>query len=88
MAHPDEPAPEAVLASLGIGVALFVASSALALRPCGGHVLRARLAILAAMLVALVVVAPMAPVWPLAVVAAALLAIVVIEGSGPQHAAA
>ncbi len=82
VAHPEDPAPAAVLASLGIGVALFVASSALALRLCGGHVLRARLAILAVMLVGLVVVAPMAPVWPLAVVAVALVAIVVIEGRG------
>ena len=37
------------------------------------------------MLVGLVVVAPMAPVWPLAVVAAALLVIVPIEGVGPAH---
>jgi low temperature requirement protein LtrA len=83
-AHPDEPAPAAVLASLGIGVALFVASSALSLRLCGGRVLVERLAILAVMLVALVLVAPMQPVVPLVVVAAALLAIVVIEGSGPE----
>jgi len=87
-AHPDEPAPTAVLASLGIGVALFVASSALSLRLVGGHVLVPRLAILALMLVALVVVAPMQPVWPLLVVAAALLAIVVIEGSGPMSPSA
>ncbi len=37
------------------------------------------------MLVGLVVVASMAPVWPLAVVAVALLAIVVLEGSGPRQ---
>jgi low temperature requirement protein LtrA len=84
-AHPDEPAPAAVLASLGVGVALFVASSALSLRLVGGRVLAPRLAILAVMLVALVLVAPMQPVWPLAVVAVALLAIVVIEGSGPRN---
>jgi low temperature requirement protein LtrA len=83
-AHPDEPAKAAVLASLGVGVALFVASSALSLRLCGGRALLPRLAILAVMLVALVLVAPLQPVWPLAVVAAALLAIVVIEGSGPE----
>jgi low temperature requirement protein LtrA len=80
--HPEDPASAAVLASLGVGVALFVASSAMALRICGGPVLLGRLVILAAMLVALVVVAPMPPVWPLAVVAVALLAIVLIEGSG------
>ncbi|HEV8280535.1 MAG TPA: low temperature requirement protein A [Candidatus Limnocylindrales bacterium] len=83
-AHPDEPAPAAVLASLGIGVALFVASSALSLRLCGGRLLVPRLAILAGMLVALVLVATMQPVWPLLVVAAALFAIVVIEGTGPE----
>jgi low temperature requirement protein LtrA len=82
--HPDEPAPAAVLASLGIGVALFVASSALALRICGGLLLLPRLAILATMLVALVVVASMPPVWPLAVVAVALFAICFVEGAGPR----
>ncbi len=81
-AHPAEPAPAAVIASLGIGVALFVGCSALALRLLGGRVLGARLTILAAMLVGLVLVAPMEPVWPLAVVATALLAIVVAEGAG------
>ncbi len=83
-AHPDEPAPAAVLASLGIGVALFVASSALSLRLCGGRLLVPRLAVLAVMLIALILVAPLQPVWPLVVVAAALLAIVVVEGSGQR----
>lgn len=82
--HPDDPAPAAVLASLGIGVSLFVASSAVALRLCGGPLLVPRLAILPVMLVGLIVVAPMAPVWPLTVVAVALLAIVLIEGPGPR----
>ncbi len=81
--HPDEPAPAAVLASLGVGVALFVASSAVSLRVCGGPLLVRRLAILSVMLVGLIVVAPMAPVWPLTVVAVALLTIVLMEGSGP-----
>jgi low temperature requirement protein LtrA len=83
-AHPDEPAPAAVLASLGIGVALFVASSALSYRLVGGRVLAPRLAILVVMLVGLALVAAMPPVWPLAVVAAALLAIVLVEGAGPE----
>ena len=82
-AHPDEPASVAVLLSLGIGVSLFVASSALSLRLCGGRVLLARLPFLAAMLVGLLLVAPMAPVWPLLVVGAALLGIVLVEGAGP-----
>ena len=41
-AHPDEPASLAVLASLGIGVSLFVVSSAVALWLCGGRALTAR----------------------------------------------
>ena len=82
--HPNDPAPAAVLASLGIGVSLFVASSAVALRLCGGPLLVPRLAILPVMLVGLVIAAPMAPVWPLTVVALALLAIVLIEGAGPE----
>jgi low temperature requirement protein LtrA len=83
--HPEDPAPPAVLAALGVGVALFVASSALSLRLLAGPILVPRLAILAAMLVALVLVAPMAPVWPLSVVAVALLAIALVEGAGPQR---
>jgi low temperature requirement protein LtrA len=83
-AHPEEPASAAVLASLGIGVSLFVASSALSLRLCGGRLLVARLALLGAMLIGLALVAPLGPVWPLLVVAAALLGIVVVEGAGPQ----
>jgi len=82
-AHPDEPASPAVIASLGLGVTLFVASSALALRLCGGPVLIARLVFLAVMLVGLALVAPLAPVWPLLVVAMALLGIVLVEGAGP-----
>jgi low temperature requirement protein LtrA len=82
--HPEDPAPAAVLASLGIGVALFVASSAQALRTVDGPVLRPRLAILGVMLVALVFVASWPPVVPLLVVAAALFAIVAIEGGGPD----
>jgi uncharacterized protein YjeT (DUF2065 family) len=31
-----------------------------------------------------VIVAPLAPVWPLAVVAAALVLLVVVEGRGPH----
>ena len=87
-AHPDEPAPAAVMASLGIGVALFVACSALSFRLLGGQILVPRLLILPAMLGLIALVAPMQPVWPLVVVAAALLAIVLIEGAGPGDDAA
>jgi low temperature requirement protein LtrA len=82
--HPHEPASEAVLASLGIGVTLFVASSALALYLCSGRILLPRLAILALMLGGLALMGSMSPVWPLLLVAAALLAVVLIEGAGPE----
>ena len=86
-AHPDEPAPAAVLGSLGVGVALFVACSALSLRLLGGRILVPRLLILPMMLVLIALVAPLPPVWPLAVVAVALLAIVLIEGAGAAERA-
>ena len=85
-AHPDEPMATAVLASLGVGVSLFVGSSALSLRLAGGPLLIPRLGILAVMLAAFVLLASLdiAPVWPLVVVAIALLAIVLIEGAGVE----
>ena len=85
-AHPDEPMATAVLASLGVGVTLFVGSSALSLRLAGGPLLIPRLGILAVMLAAFVLLASLdiAPVWPLVVVAIALLAIVLIEGAGVE----
>lgn len=83
--HPDDPMAVPVLVSLGVGVALFVASSALSLRILGGPVLVARLAALLVMSVALVGVGVVAasPVVPLGIVAAALLAIVIVESSRP-----
>jgi low temperature requirement protein LtrA len=83
VAHPDEPAHPEVVAALGVGVALFVVSSAVSYRRLHGHTPLPRLAILAVMAPLLVVVAPLAPIWPLAVVAAALFAIVVIEQAFP-----
>jgi low temperature requirement protein LtrA len=79
--HPDDPMTGQVLAALGIGIALFVASSALSLRTLGGPVLVARLAALAVMAAALAVVGAVgpSPVVPLGVAAAALLAIVLVE---------
>jgi low temperature requirement protein LtrA len=79
--HPDDPMPGPVLAALGIGVALFVASSALSLRVLGGPLLGARLAGLAVMAVGLVIVARVAPppVVPLGLVAVAILGIVLAE---------
>lgn len=82
--HPADPASPAVIISLGVGTTLFVAGSALSLFLVDGPRLAGRIPILGAMLAALVLVAPLAPVWPLAVVAIALLAIVVMEGDGPR----
>ena len=89
--HPDDPMTGPVLAALGVGVAMFVASSALSLRILAGPILVARLAALVVMSVALVVVgaAVAPPVAPLGIVAAALLAIVIVESARPpdrQHA--
>jgi low temperature requirement protein LtrA len=86
--HPDDPMPGAVLAALGIGVALFVASSALSLRLLGGPVLVARLGGLAVLAVGLAVVAVLAPppVVPLGVTAAVLLGVIVAEAAMPRRA--
>ena len=85
VAHPDEPMTGPVLAALGIGVALFVASSALSLWRLGGPVLVSRLAALAVMAAALVVVAAIAPppVVPLGAVAVVLAGLVVFEAVAP-----
>jgi len=86
VAHPADPLPGAVVVSLGTGIGLFVGFSTFAYWRLSGRLLVPRLAILGAMLVGLGVVAPLAPVWPLAVVAAGLLAIVVIEAVRPDVA--
>ncbi|HYO41766.1 MAG TPA: low temperature requirement protein A [Candidatus Limnocylindrales bacterium] len=85
VAHPDDPMTGPVLAALGFGVALFVASSALSLWRLGGPVLVVRLAALAVMAVALVMVAAITPppVVPLGTVAIVLLGIVVFEAVAP-----
>jgi low temperature requirement protein LtrA len=79
VAHPDEPAPAVVVSALGVGVVLFVGFSAVSYWFLYRRVLVARVLALLVMVVALVGVAALAPVWPLAVVAAVLLAVVVVE---------
>jgi low temperature requirement protein LtrA len=89
--HPDDPMPAAVIAALGVGVALFVASSAASLRILGGPVLAVRLATLAAMvpLLAVARLAAAPPVVPLGIVAGALLTIVLSEAvRRPDHSTA
>jgi low temperature requirement protein LtrA len=84
--HPDEHAEPAVVAALGIGVALFVGFSAVSYWRLSGRVLAMRLGLLVVMVPLLVVVAPLAPVWPLAVVAVVLVGMVVAEAWRPPAA--
>ena len=85
VAHPEDPMLPVVVAALGIGVILFVLSSALSLRVLGGPVLRVRLAVLALMAVVLagVGVISLAPVVPLGIVAAALAGTIINEHIRP-----
>ncbi len=80
VAHPADPAPAAVIGALGVGVALFVGFSAVSYWRLHRRVLVARIVGLTMMAVALAIVAPLPPVWPLAAVAVVLLLLVVIEG--------
>jgi low temperature requirement protein LtrA len=84
--YPDEHAEPAVVAALGIGVALFVGFSAVSYWRLSGRVLAMRLGLLVVMVPLLVVVAPLAPVWPLAVVAVVLVGMVVAEAWRPPAA--
>ena len=84
--------PAKVLAALGIGVALFVASSTFALRRLGGPVLATRLLALAGLAVGLVGTWGLAgsralpPVVPLVVVAIVLLVLVTAQQLAPPEA--
>lgn len=83
--HPDTPASGAVVASLAVGIALFVGASTFAYWRTVGRLLTLRVAVLAATILAVVVVAGADPVWTLVAVAAGLLVIVVGEGAGGRH---
>jgi low temperature requirement protein LtrA len=92
VAHPEDPMLPPVLAALGIGISLFVLSSALSLRVLGGPVLRVRIAVLVLMAAVLagVGVADLPPLVPLAVVAISLASIVIFEQvrpPDPRHGA-
>ncbi|MEO5987187.1 MAG: low temperature requirement protein A [Candidatus Limnocylindria bacterium] len=87
VAHPDEPVSGSVIAALGVGVALFVGFSAVSYWVLHRRILVIRAVALGAMLVALAIVAPLAPIWPLAVVASAMLVIVAIESRREPGAA-
>ena len=79
MHHPNEPAPGSVVASLAVGVALFVGASAFACWRTTGRLLRVRLIALALTVLGVVAVSGLDPAWPLGVVALGLLVIVVVE---------
>jgi low temperature requirement protein LtrA len=83
--HPEAPLPLELLAMLGLGVALFTCSAALAYWRLTGRVLVERLAISALTLVALLLVGSLPPLWPLLVAGAGLLAIVVVERVRYEH---
>jgi low temperature requirement protein LtrA len=84
--HPDTMPSGEVVAALGVGIALFVGSSAFVYWRTTGHVLVARLVILAAAEVALWLVASHEPIWSLTTMAIGLLLIAAIEArtSRPQ----
>jgi low temperature requirement protein LtrA len=77
--HPAHALSGAVVAALGVGISLFVGSSAFYYWRVTGHLLVARLVVLAATMVALVLVSSHEPIWLLVVVATGLFVIVVTE---------
>ena len=77
--HPAHAPSGAVVAALGVGVSLFVGSSAFFYWRVTGRVLVARLVILAATMVALALVSSHEPIWLLVTVAIGVLVIVVTE---------
>ena len=79
VAHPDDPASAAVVAAVGVGVALFVGFSAVSYWRVSGTVLFGRVVVILAMAAALAVTLPLAPVWSLVVVAVALLVLAILE---------
>ncbi len=79
VAHPDDPASGAVIAALGIGVALFVGFSAVSYWYLHRRILVVRAVAPGAMLIGIVLVAPLAPIWALGVVAVALMLLVGLE---------
>jgi low temperature requirement protein LtrA len=77
--HPAHASSGAVVAALGVGISLFVGASAFFYWRVTGHVLAARLVILAATMVALGLVSSHEPIWLLVTVAIGLFVIVVTE---------
>ena len=81
MAHPTDVAPPSVVAALGVGIILFIGSSALAYRRVTGRLLVARVAASALVVIALVGVGALTPLpaWLFAAVAIVLAGLIVIE---------
>jgi low temperature requirement protein LtrA len=78
--HPERAAEAPVLASLAIGIALFVCSTAWSFWRITGQLLTARLVVTALTVAGVFAVGRADPVWPLLVVAAGLVAIIAAEG--------
>jgi low temperature requirement protein LtrA len=85
MLHPEVPASGPVIASLAVGVALFVGSSAMAYWRISGQVLGPRLVILLLTSILVILLRDAVPVWPLAAVATGLLTIAAVEGVTRQR---
>lgn len=77
--HPERPADGAVIASLVVGISLFVGSSAMSFWRVTGQVLTARLVTTAVTAAVVILLAGVDPVWPLLAVAAGLAAVVALE---------
>jgi low temperature requirement protein LtrA len=79
VAHPDAPMADPVVASLLVGIGLFVGASCFACWRLTGRLLAIRVVLLAVTLAVTLLASGADPVWPLAAVALGLLAIVVTE---------
>lgn len=81
VAHPADVASPAVVAALGVGIILFIGSSALAYRRVTGRLLMARIGASASVVIALAVVVALTPLpaWLFGAVAVVLTGLIVIE---------
>ena len=77
--HPERPAEGAVIASLAVGISLFVGSSAISFWRVTRQVLTARLVTTAITVVVVILLADADPLWPLLAVAAGLATVVALE---------
>ncbi len=79
VAHPETPMSNTVVASLLVGIGLFIGASCFAFWRLVGRLLVARLVLLAVTLAVTLLVSGADPVWPFTTAAIGLLAIVLVE---------